>query len=176
MDEVKNNFQADRHPDVISGNKTPEQCRFGFFEMFTSFHNSNNNFSGDKTVTKTEFLQYHQFMNDAFERDIEFKNFLVGVWNMDLVSVGPNDFCGTKNSQVRGKNSREQWKYENHKILYGKPEDGMLAHSVPDQRARPARDREEVHESMAAAGGRDTRNFAGNKGIAVQGERNARRQ
>ena len=27
---------------------------------------------------------------------------------------------------------------------------------------------------MQAAGGRDQRNFAGNKGIAVQGERNAR--
>lgn len=68
---------------------------------------------------------------------------------------------------MRGKNSREQWKYENHKILYGKPEDGMLAHSVPDQRAKPARERDEVHNQMATAGGKDTRNFAGNKGINV---------
>ena len=56
--------------------------------MFTSFHNANNGFSGDKNVTRTEFMEYHQFMNEQFERDIEFKNFLVGVWNMDLVSVG----------------------------------------------------------------------------------------
>jgi len=88
LDEVKNSFVAERHPDVISGMKTPEQCRFGFFEMFTSFHNANNNFSGERAVTRTEFLEYHQFMNEAFERDIEFKNFLVGVWNMDLVSIG----------------------------------------------------------------------------------------
>jgi hypothetical protein len=33
-------------------------------------------------------------MNDAFEKDLEFKNFLVGVWNMDLVSVGQGDFAG----------------------------------------------------------------------------------
>ena len=145
MDEVKNSFVAERHPDVISGVKSPEQCRFAFFEMFTSFHNSNNNFSGDKNVTRTEFCQYHQFMNEYFERDIEFKNFLVGVWSMDLVSVGQTEFCGSKTSNVRGKNSREQWKYENHKILYGKPEDGMLAHSVPDQRAKPAQEREMVH-------------------------------
>lgn len=28
IEEVKNAFQAARHPDVISGLKTPEQCRF----------------------------------------------------------------------------------------------------------------------------------------------------
>ena len=70
-------------------------------------------------------------MNDAFEKDLEFKNFLVGVWNMDLVSIGQNDCAGTKPA-VRGKNSREQWKYENHKILFGEPEEQLLAHSVPD--------------------------------------------
>lgn len=42
---------------------------------------------------------------------------------MDLVSVGKTEYAGSKNSTVRGKNSREQWKYENHKILYGKAED-----------------------------------------------------
>lgn len=166
MDEVKNNFRADRHPDVISGQKTPEQCRFGFFEMFTSFHNSNNNFSGDNSVTRTEFCEYHQFMNEGFERDMEFKNFLVGVWNMDLVSVGQTEFAGSK-PKVRGKNAREQWKYENHKILYGKPSEQMLAHDVPDQRRRPANAREETHNQMPTAGGADTRNFAGNKGINV---------
>jgi hypothetical protein len=52
-------------------------------------------------------MQYHQFLNESFERDIEFKNFLVGVWNMDLVSVGKTEYAGSKNSTVRGKNSRE---------------------------------------------------------------------
>ena len=45
-------------------------------------------------------------MNEAFEKDLEFKNFLVGVWNMDLVSVGDREFAG-KTPGVRGKNSRE---------------------------------------------------------------------
>jgi len=116
-------------------------------------------------------MQYHQFLNESFERDIEFKNFLVGVWNMDLVSVGKTEYAGSKNSTVRGKNSREQWKYENHKILYGKAEDQLLAHSVPDQRARPPQEKEGPHNQMPVAGGRNTTNFAANKGINVQGER-----
>lgn len=52
LDEVKNSFDPKRHPDVIAGTKSEEQARFGFFEMFTSFHNSTNNFSGDKSVSR----------------------------------------------------------------------------------------------------------------------------
>lgn len=47
----------------------------------------------------------------------------------------------------------------------------MLAHSVPDQRARPAQERENVSNAMPTAGGRKTQNFTEN----VQGERDARR-
>jgi len=171
---VKNKFDASRHPDVIAGLRSEEQAKFAFLEMFSSFHNASNNFSGDKAVTRAEFMEYHQFLNESFERDIEFKNFLVGVWNMDLVSVAKNEFAGS-GATVRGKNSREQWKYENHKILYGKVEDQLIAHNVPDQRTRPVREREMVQNAMPAAGGRDTLNFAANKGIVVQGERNDRR-
>ena len=81
-------------------------------------------------------MQYHHMLNESFERDVEFRNFLVGVWNMDLVSVGKTEFAGT-HPNVRGKNSREQWKYENHKILYGKTDEQLIAHSAPDQRTRP---------------------------------------
>lgn len=42
IEEVKNKFDPTRHPDVIAGTKSAEQARFGFFEMFTSFHNANN--------------------------------------------------------------------------------------------------------------------------------------
>jgi len=89
-------------------------------------------------------MEYHQFMNEAFEKDVEFKNFLVGVWNMDLVSVAASDFAG-KHTNVRGKNSREQWKYENHKVLFAEPDEQMLAHSVKDVRARKPADREHAH-------------------------------
>ena len=42
LEEVKSKFDPTRHPDVIAGTKSAEQARFGFFEMFTSFHNANN--------------------------------------------------------------------------------------------------------------------------------------
>lgn len=74
--------------------------------MFTTFHNASTNFSGERSVTLDEFLEYHQYLNEQFERDIEFKNFIVGVWNMDLVNVDRTEYCG-KHPSVYGKNSRE---------------------------------------------------------------------
>lgn len=34
IDEVKSKFDPSRHPDVKSGSKTLEECRFEFFDMF----------------------------------------------------------------------------------------------------------------------------------------------
>jgi hypothetical protein len=45
-----------------------------------------------------------------FDRDIEFKNFLIGVWNLDLKEVD-YDIAGKKPA-MQGKNSREQWKMD----------------------------------------------------------------
>lgn len=129
MDEVKSKFDPSRHPDVKAGLKSTEEVRFGFFEMFTTFHNASTGFSGEQSITPEEFMEYHMYLNELFERDIEFKNFVVGVWNMDLVPVEGGDFAG-KHTNVYGKNSREQWKYENHKTLYGSADTSITAHKV----------------------------------------------
>ena len=94
LDEVKSKYDASRHPDVKSGLKTIEEARFGFFEMFTSFHNASNGFNGDKEVSMDEFMEYHQYLNVSFERDSEFKNFLKGVWNIDIKEISRNEYAG----------------------------------------------------------------------------------
>ena len=118
LDEVKAKFDPSRHPEVKQGLKTVEEARFGFYEMFTTFHNASTDFSGEKSVTPAEFREYHTYLNEHYERDAEFRNFLIGVWNMDIRPVAPQDYCG-KHTDVRGANAREQWKYENHKVLFG---------------------------------------------------------
>lgn len=112
MSEVKQNFDPSRHPDVISGVKTSEEARFSFFEMFTTFHNASTGFSGETAIDFDEFLEYHLYLNESFERDIEFKNFIIGVWNLDIKKV-PQDVAGVHPDNY-GKNSHEQWKRVNH--------------------------------------------------------------
>jgi Ca2+-binding EF-hand superfamily protein len=142
MSEVKEKFDPNRHPDVIAGVKTVEEARFSFFDMFTTFHNASTGFSGDNSITFEEFLEYHTYLNESFERDAEFRNFIIGVWNMDIKEVPRDSFGRSKNNDVMGKNSREQWKMENHPSLYGKKtivaHDGQSEASAQEQEGNPA--------------------------------------
>lgn len=106
MNEVKAKFDPARHPDVVAGLKTVEEARFSFFEMFSTFHNASTGFSGETAISLDEFIEYHMYLNESFERDIEFKNFIIGVWNMDIKAVKPEDYAG-QHTDTYGKNSRE---------------------------------------------------------------------
>jgi len=39
LGEVKEKFEPSRHPDVKSGIKTVEECRFEFYDLFQTHHN-----------------------------------------------------------------------------------------------------------------------------------------
>ena len=166
FDEIKNNFDPSRHPDVKAGLKSIEEARFGFFEMFSSFHNAEKRFTGDKSVSRQEFMEYHHYLNENFERDKDFSNFVVGVWNLDLQEIAPSQFAG-KHVDQYGKNSREQWKYENHKVFYGDRKGGIIGHeSAQANGGRPQREHQD-NSLAASAGGRKTLDFGANKGISV---------
>lgn len=87
MGEVKDQFDPTRHPEVIAGTKTVEEARFSFFDMFTTFHNASTGFSGEPYISLAEFLEYHLYLNEMFDKEAEFRNFVVGVWNMDLKNI-----------------------------------------------------------------------------------------
>jgi len=40
-------------------------------------------------------MQYHQILSTFYLRDAEFRNFIIGVWNMDFKPVD-SDFAGKK--------------------------------------------------------------------------------
>lgn len=111
--------------------------------MFTTFQNSSKGFTGDRSVTLEEFIEYHQFFNNAFENDNAFKLFLVGVWNMDLQAVAKDAYCG-KHTDVYGKNSREQWKLANHRSLFGDRDSHQIGKHAQDAPNRKANARQNV--------------------------------
>lgn len=84
LDEVKDKFDATRHPDVIHGVRNAVEIKSEFYKLFGTYQESAKGFTGEKSVSLEEFIEYHQFFNSAFENDNAFKNFLIGVWNMDL--------------------------------------------------------------------------------------------
>ena len=71
-------------------------------------------------MSEEEFIEYHRFINAAFDNDNLFKIFMTGVWNLDLVDVASGQIkpAGLAPA-VYGKNSKEQWKYDMHRSIFG---------------------------------------------------------
>ena len=131
ISEVKEKFDASRHPDVTNGTRTLEECRAEVFDMFQTHHNVSQSFKPDKNVSIEEFLEYHQFVSSGIENDNLFKLFMTGVWNLDLVDTnsGLIKTAGVTPA-VYGKNSKEQWKYDMHRSLFGQLDDTPMKHEV----------------------------------------------
>jgi hypothetical protein len=72
-----------------------------------------------------EFLSYHHYMSAFVDTDKQFKTMMSGVWNIDLVETttpaigGIQALPGGAYPVMYGKNSREQWKYDMHRSLFG---------------------------------------------------------
>jgi len=93
--------------------------------MFTTHHNVEHSFTPDHTVSLAEFLSYHHFLSSFIDSDKVFKTMMSGIWNMDLVEtttalIGGLDVPpGGTFPAIYGKNSREQWKYDMHRSVFG---------------------------------------------------------
>ena len=132
IDEIKEKFDPSRHPDVKSGVKSVEECRYEFYDLFSSHHNVAQSFQANKSVTLEEFLQYHMFISaQVGENENSFKLFMTGVWNLDLVDTNNSliKVAGKTPAQY-GKNSKEQWKYDMHRSLFGKLDDTPMKHDA----------------------------------------------
>jgi len=118
LEEVKSRFDASRDPLVVVGLKSENHVRDAFFDMFDKHHEAETHFSGETAVTRQAFILFFRFMSPQFEKDAEFHNHLIGTFNMDIVPVGGKEYPG-KHTDVYGKNSREQWKFDFHKPVFG---------------------------------------------------------
>ncbi len=119
MTEVKMKFNPGRHPQVMSRQKTAEECRSEFFDMFNTLHNVSTGFREDRSVSLQQFMEYHHFVGAHMDNDNYFKLFITGVWDLDIKdqSQEVSRAAGSSNKVV-GLNSREQWKYDMHRSLF----------------------------------------------------------
>jgi hypothetical protein len=172
--EVKEKFDPSRHPEVKSGQKSVEEARYEFYDLFQTHHGVANDFRPDKGVSMEEFLQYHQFVSALIDNDGYFKLFIVGVWNMDLVDTNqansPVKIAG-KHPDIYGKNAKENWKMDMHKSLFGKLDPSPMKNHVDDQRAKRQNEynKPEVENGMTAAGVGNWKNL--NKAGNIQAEK-----
>lgn len=132
LSELKDVFNAQRHPEVVKGVKSADEVRFEFQNLFTSLHSANNNFNVEAAVSMNEFMEWHTILNTQIERDADFKELLIKVWNLDASQSG--SFAGgVQNIEIArqaDRNAREMYRHDFHRVTFGNQQ--ILQHDLPE--------------------------------------------
>jgi hypothetical protein len=114
LDILKDNFHADKHPDVSNGRKTPDEVMTDFIEVYDVHHNCFNDYNRTNQVSKAEFVQYYRTLNPNYQEDLHFNSMVRNVWDVKEVKVDNRDrsFAGGNDPAL---NSRDRYMRQNVK-------------------------------------------------------------
>ncbi len=152
---------------MLTKKKSLEEARFDFMNMFTTLHSANSNFKDQRTVNEASFIEYHAIVNTQIERDCDFRNLIVGVWNMDVLfdekqkvksmtHYIDEGIAGKKSVAFPAKNSHVTWQHDFHRSLFG--QQSLITHNVSEK------ENKKFFKEFPPAGVRN-QDFASTKGI-----------
>ena len=91
FEEIKNKYNASRHPDVLSGKKTEDEVLKDFMDTFQETYNYLCGTETDNIITIEEFLEYYENVSMIIDDDAYFELLLNNEWKMGLNTTYNND-------------------------------------------------------------------------------------
>lgn len=82
INDIKDSYNSDKHPDVLSGKKTSDQILVEFLETFEAHHNIKNGSDADGIVTLEEFVEYYKNISVSIDNDDYFALVMNNSWNL----------------------------------------------------------------------------------------------
>lgn len=83
IDDIRDVYNASKHPDVISGKKTESQIFNEFLETFETHHSIMNGNQADGKVTLDEFVEYYTNVSASIDNDEYFALMMNNSWNLN---------------------------------------------------------------------------------------------
>ena len=108
FEEIKNKYNANRHPDVLSGKKTEDQILKEFMDTFQETYNYLCGTESDNVITIEEFLEYYENVSMVIDDDAYFETLLNNTWKMGINTTYNNDKKSYKNEDG-GQNLSEKY-------------------------------------------------------------------
>ena len=81
--DIKDIYNASRHPDVIQGKKTEEDILMEFLETFETHHNICESQAPDHIVTTEEFEEYYNNVSSSIDNDQYFELMINNAWKLN---------------------------------------------------------------------------------------------
>lgn len=82
IDDIKDIYNASKHPDVIQGRKTEDQILMEFLETFEMHHNIKHQQERDSRITLDEFIEYYTNISVSIDNDEYFQLMMNNSWNL----------------------------------------------------------------------------------------------
>jgi Ca2+-binding EF-hand superfamily protein len=82
LDDIKDTYNAGKHPDVIQGKKTEDQILMEFLETFEMHHNIKHQQDRDSRITMDEFVEYYANISVSIDNDEYFQLMMNNSWNL----------------------------------------------------------------------------------------------
>ena len=84
LNDIKQSYNAKKHPDVLAGKSTEEDILIEFLDTFeAAFASKNQGKTRDGKVTFEEFTEYYQSVSASIENDEYFEVMMSNTWNLD---------------------------------------------------------------------------------------------
>lgn len=82
INDIREVYNASKHPDVLSGKKTDTQVFNEFLETFETHHNIMNGAQADGQITLDEFIEYYTNISASIDNDEYFALMMNNSWNL----------------------------------------------------------------------------------------------
>ena len=125
FEEIKNKYNANRHPDVLSGKKTEDEVLKEFMDTFQETYNYLCGTETDNIITIEEFLEYYENVSMIIDDDDYFELLLNNEWKMGLNTTYNNDKKSWNQNDENAPNLSEKYqeKFGDKRPGYNKDEE-----------------------------------------------------
>ena len=82
-DIIRENYNADKHPEVLNGKRTKQEILARFIDMFEYHFNLLNKNKNKGGATLEEFEEFYDYISPFIDNDKYFENMMGRVWGLD---------------------------------------------------------------------------------------------
>jgi len=83
LDDIKQTYNAKKHPDVIAGKKTEDDVLLEFLDTFEVAYSYTHEGSRDGKIQMDEWLEYYNNVSMSIDDDKYFEIMMNSAWNLD---------------------------------------------------------------------------------------------
>lgn len=82
LNDIRDSYRADKHPDVIEGKRSEESVLIEFLETFEAHHNLREGTETDGRVSLEEFVEYYKNISVSIDNEDYFALMMNNSWNL----------------------------------------------------------------------------------------------